>query len=351
MSRVQFVNTVGRQATLQDIADRVGMSRMSVSRILRGLQNTSPDTMEQIRAAIAETGYRVNRAASNLRQGRVLVTVGMVIDRLADPYLALVSDAVQDVAVGHDAILVVASAAHEPGGQDRLVEALLDRNVDGLLVYPSLDGSGDPPAHARDRPLVLLGRASDPGHADVVMADNVEGGYIATRHLIEHGHQRIAALAFSTGRAKGAVVPETDTLAGRLDGYRSALRDAGIAFDPRLVVDGGQSAESAADAARRVRDQSDPPTAIFATNNRMTVGVMRAFGVRLDGVALVGIDDFELADVFEPAITVVTQDPYVMGRQAAQMLFERVGGFTGESRRVIQPMTLVPRGSGELMPR
>ncbi|MDZ8170656.1 LacI family DNA-binding transcriptional regulator [Microbacterium xanthum] len=341
-----------RQATLQDIADIVGMSRMSVSRILNGKQKPPADVAERIQAAVVETGYRMNRAASALRQGTVLPTIGMVVDHLADPLFATVAEAAQEVATERGAVLVITSGDSGPGSESDLVEALLARNVDGLLLYPSAEGSGpDPRGPAVDRPMVLLGRSSGRDDVDVVLADNVAGGKMATEHLLAHGHRRIGVIAYGGSATVDDARAASDTLSGRLAGHRSALAAARVELDPTLIVAGGSSATSAAEAMARLLTLPDPPTAVFATNNRMTVGAIRALGSRLRGLALVGIDDFELAEVFDPAITVVTQDPAEMGRRAAEMLFERLDGLSAAPRRVVNPMTLVARGSGEVLAR
>lgn len=338
-----------RQATLQDIADIVGVSRMSVSRILNGKQNPPPELAERIQDAVRQTGYRMNRAASALRQGRVLTTIGMVVDHLADPLFATVAEAAQQVAAERGAVLVITSGDSGPETENDLVEALLARNVDGLLLYPSADvAPGAADGHGVDRPVVLLGRSSGHMNADVVLADNVAGGYLATEHLLRHGHTRIGVLAFGDSKVPYSSRSDDDTLAGRLDGHVRALADAGVPFDPALVFEAGSSAATAAHAMELLLALPDPPTAVFATNNRMTAGVIRALGSGLRGVALVGIDDFEMAEFFDPAITVVTQDPAQMGRKAAEMLFERLDGLKDPPRRFVAPMRLIARGSGEL---
>ena len=172
-----------RKATLQDIADIVGMSRMSISRILNGKQQTSPEQEERIREAIAATGYRLNRAARALRQGSILPTIGLVVPAFADPACAAVAEAVAEVADEHGALLVVVRAGGEAVAIRAGVDALISRNVDGVLLCgPSPDI--DVWAEDADRPVLAMAAASASRDELVASARSAAGELFA---LIDGG--------------------------------------------------------------------------------------------------------------------------------------------------------------------
>jgi LacI family transcriptional regulator len=187
--------------------------------------------------------------------------------------------------------------------------------------------------------------AVDPhtGSHDVptIESDNLHGGVLAAEHLIALGHRRIAYLGDRRS------VP---TATVRFRGYTRALERAGIPLDEALVRHGLAGVESADAAATALLTGPSPPTALFTSQNLVTIGVSRALRElgRQDSVALVGFDDFPLADLLRPGVTVVAQDTESMGRRAAQILFERLDGDTGPTRNYVVPTRLVVRGSGEI---
>jgi LacI family transcriptional regulator len=211
-----------------------------------------------------------------------------------------------------------------------------------LIVAPT---GADQSYLARDRQagvaLVFVDRPPNFLDADVVVADNAGGAAAAVAHLVAHGHRRIAFLGDR---------PEIHTAVERLRGYRSALAEHGIAADPALIHQGLVAPEQARAVTRALLDAPDPPTALFTSQNLITIGavtVLHALG-RQHAVALVGFDDIALAEVIDPPLTVVAQDAAGLGRAAAERLFARLDGDDGPSRRLELPTTLIPRGSGEV---
>jgi LacI family transcriptional regulator len=187
-------------------------------------------------------------------------------------------------------------------------------------------------------PVVFVDRPGAGLEADEVVLDNAAGARMAVTHLAAYGHRRIGAI----------VAPSRWATAQRLRGFRDAMRSEVGTVDPALIrrLPTGSVAE-AERAARELLALPDPPTAIFTTTGFMTQGLLRALGPRRD-VAVVGFDDFPLADMLPVPVTVVAGDPSVLGTVAAQLLFARIDGWVGEqTRRVVRP-TLIPRGSGEI---
>jgi LacI family transcriptional regulator len=177
--------------------------------------------------------------------------------------------------------------------------------------------------------------------ADAVVVANVRGAADGVRHLIGYGHRRIGYVGD---------IPGLYTARERYRGYTNALRSAKLGLDKELVRQGAHDIESAARAAAELLALADPPTAIFAGNNRATIGVLRQLRQSGTRVAVVGFDDFELADVLDPAVTVVGCDARALGRAAAERLFARLAGDNTPVNTTVLPTTLTERGSGELRP-
>ena len=219
-----------------------------------------------------------------------------------------------------------------------LVGALLRRRVDALLVVPA----GPDHRYISDTArTVFLDRPPRGIEADTVLLDNLGGARRAVEHLIAHGHTRIAHIGDTA---------ELYTASERLTGYREALAAAGLQADPSLIASGNHDAAAAQTAVEHLLGLPDKrrPTAIFASNNRNTVGALHALAGRASRVALVGFDDFELADLL--GTTVVRADPWRLGEQAAALAFARLDGDDRPPLEITVPTELIVRGSGEVAP-
>jgi LacI family transcriptional regulator len=333
------------------VANAAGVSPMTVSRVLNRSPLVAAETADRVRTVMEQLGFRLNQSARNLRQGRTVAMIGLVLDDIANPFYASLSHAVEEVARRHSALLVVSSCGSDPEREREVVTTLLDRGLDGLLMYPTVGEH----SYLRDdllekRPVVMLGRRPRGIDTDTVGVDNVGAAMRAVLHLADHGHRRIGIVGYGRGEQDGED-PTTDHRLGRIEGFRRGLAAVGLDYDPRLVRLNCSGVNEAAAAVRSLLALPEPPTAIFTMNNRMTVGALRALGTGLRGVAVVGFDDFELADIFDPPITVVTPDPLEMGRIAAETLFARLRGDDGPIKRTTLGISLIARGSGELAPR
>lgn len=171
--------------------------------------------------------------------------------------------------------------------------------------------------------------------ADCVLSDNLEGARVGVRHLLDAGHRRVAFIG-----NESAVYTSTQ----RLRGYRQAHRELDLEVETELVVLGQRTEGEAGEAVRRLLALADPPTAVFSQNNLLTVGSWRAIRTAVQVLGLVGFDDFSTADLLDPPVTVVAQDPESLGRRAAELLFARLDGKTGPARRVVIRTNLVIRG-------
>ncbi|GAA4571071.1 LacI family DNA-binding transcriptional regulator [Planotetraspora kaengkrachanensis] len=336
---------------MNDVAAEAGVALKTVSRVVNHEPGVNTATAERVQAAIDRLGYRRNDGARTLRQGRT-ASIGLVIEDVADPFYSGLSRAVEDIALGHDYLVFTGSSGESPTRERDLVLAFCARRVDGLIIVPAGDD------HEYLTPEVDAGIAAvfadrPPGtgpEADTVLCDNTGGSRAGVHHLIAHGHRRIAYVGDS---------PSIFTAAERLEGYRQALSAAGLPYDEGLVAMGPVDQGRVQADVERLLNSPDPPTALFTGNGRTTVASLRAFasfgpgGRRLGephgaDVALVGFDDFELADLLK--ITVVAQDPVGLGRTAAELLFQRLSGDEDAPRRVELPTRLIDRGSGEVRP-
>lgn len=331
----------GNRPTMKDVAARAGVGLKTVSRVVNGEEGVSPDTEHRVREAITALGFRRNDSARTLRKGRT-ASIGLVLEDLADPFYAPLSRAVEEVARAHGALLINGSSAEDPDRERELVLALCARRVDGLIIIPAGDD------HRYLTPEIEAGVAISfvdraPGliEADVVLSDSFAGAREGTAHLIAHGHRRIGFVGDQ---------PQIQTAAERLRGYRTAMAEAGLPVDGSWVSLGPTDPERVRSETARLLSGPEPVTALFAGNNRVTVTAVRVLAGQSRTVALVGFDDFELADLLSPPVTVVAQDPAQLGRSAAELLFRRLEGVDDPPRQLALPTRLIARGSGELPP-
>ncbi|MFJ9642101.1 LacI family DNA-binding transcriptional regulator [Streptomyces sp. NPDC101206] len=328
---------------MKDVAARAGVGLKTVSRVVNGESGVTPETVSRVQEAIEALGFRRNDSARVLRKGRT-ATVGLVLEDLADPFYGPLNRAVEEVARSHGALLINGSSAEDPDRERELALALCARRVDGLIVIPAGDD------HRYLEPEIRAGVATvfvdrPPGRieADVVLSGSRAGAREGVAHLIAAGHRRIGFIGDR---------PHIHTAAERLRGYRAAMAHAGLPVAPSWVSLGPTTPESVAAAARAMLTGPEPATALFAGNNRVTVTAVRVLAEHPDRhpVALVGFDDFELADLLRPGVTVVAQDAAALGRVATDRLFQRLAGAELPPTRIELPTRLIPRGSGELPP-
>ncbi|MFI6387569.1 LacI family DNA-binding transcriptional regulator [Nonomuraea sp. NPDC050547] len=323
--------------TMKDVASAAGVALKTVSRVVNGEPGVNPATAERVRAAIDALGYSRNESARVLRQGRTS-TVGLVIEDISDPFYSGLGRAVEQVAIAHGCLLLSGSSGENPERERELVRTFCARRVDGLIVVPA----GDDHSYLRPEldagtPAVFVDRPPGPEiDVDTVLCDNAGGARLAVAHLRKAGHRRIAFLGDS---------PSIFTAAERLKGYRAAL---GELSDPALVSMRAPDLAGTGADLERMLSLPDPPTALFTGNGRLTVTTLRALRGR--PLALVGFDDFELADLLTPGVTVVAQDPAGLGRVASELLFRRLAGDRGPAQHLQLPVRLIARGSGEQSP-
>jgi LacI family transcriptional regulator len=327
---------VNRRPTLKDVAERAGVSLKTTSRVLNGEKSVRPETEERVRAAMSELGFRPNYFARRLRLGADSSSIGLVIEDLSNPFYSGMAHAIEKRAHERSMLLIIGSSQREAEMERRLVASLSQRRVSGLIVVPA----GSDHAHLaaeqeRGLRIVCVDRPAEGIEADTVLADNYGGARLAVEHLLSHGHRRICYLGDDA---------QLYTNRQRLEGYCAALEGAQDLV--RLDLSDAAAAEA---ATRELLAGGDPPTALFAGNNLLTIGALHALrALRRSDVAVVGFDDFEAADLVVPGVTVVRHDPADLGRLAADRLFARLDGDGGAPVVKVLPVHLIPRGSGEV---
>jgi LacI family transcriptional regulator len=330
---------------MREVAALAGVSLKTVSRVVNREPNVSPSVRGRVERAVAKLDYRHNLAASNLRKANGRTgSLGALVQDISNSFSASVLRGIENAARDRGLALLAASLDEDADREMSLVRDLVTRRVDGLIMMPSTDRQDYLASELRaGLPMVFLDRPPSGIDCDYVIVDNVRGGRVATEHLLAAGHRRIALLTDN---------PRIYTAAGRTDGFHEAYAARGLSPDPTLVVAGLRNEEAGLAAVERLMDLTDPPTAIFASRNTLCVGAARALSRRglQRTVALVGFDDFPLADIVEPGLTVIRQDTARIADKVADLLFARLDGSTDLPHHVVLAPTLVVRGSGELTP-
>jgi LacI family transcriptional regulator len=325
-----------------DVARCAGVSLKTVSRVVNGEPGVREETTAAVQAAIDALAFRRNEAASNLRRGYSTSSLGLVLMDVANPFFSNLARAVEEVAFQHQFLVLSGSSDQDDERERKLALSLCSRRVDGLVIAPSgPDQSYLQPEIEAGTPVVFVDRPGSGVEADAVLVENARATQEAVAHLAAHGHRRIAFLGDH---------PALYTTMERRRGYGEGLRRLGLPQDPALVSMGTQNLESILAALEKLRTAHPPATALIAGNNRVSLLVLRALAGKPWKPALVGFDDLELADLLQPALTVIEQDSAALGRQAAELLFSRLEGDDGPPRRIVLPTRLIPRGSGERSP-
>ena len=323
-------------STIRDVAERAGVSPMTASRVLSGRGYASEAARDAVQGAAAELGYRPNSIARALVQGSTR-SIGLVVSDVENPFFAGAARAIADALEVGGYTVLLTNSDEDPEREERLVEALRSRQIDGLIVAPAAGSSRHLVRAVADGvPLVQIDRAVRGLEADAVLVDNGHGAAVAVDHLVALGHRRIACV--SDPHALGSARE-------RLEGFRRAARRHGL--DP-LVVEAAGVTQGDGRAAT-VRALELAPTALFTTSNFMTAGAMHAVtgqGLAIGrDVALIGFDDLDWTTLVDPPITVVAQPVAELGRTAATLLVARLGPGAHAPRRVRLKTALVVRQS------
>jgi LacI family transcriptional regulator len=327
------------------VAALAGVGIKTVSRVINNEANVSPQMQERVQRAITALNFKPHQGAGALRRGdRKTLTLGLLIDAVDNPFSASLNRAVESVASTRHTAVFAASFNDDADRERELVDAFTRRRVDGLILTTiTADHGYLQSEREQGMPIVFVDRPPIGLAVDAVLTNNHQAAYQATRHLIARGHRRIAhlgdELAISTARE-------------RRRGFTDAMTDSGLPDQADQHTDNLRGEEEAYAAVQRLMRLADRPTALFTSQNMITIGAIRALHHlgRQHEVAMIGFDDLALADTVSPGVTVMAQDPTRMGTIAAERLFARLDGDRSPAETVVVPARLIVRGSGEIAP-
>lgn len=328
---------------MRHVAKLAGVGIKTVSRVMNDEPGVSEVTRQRVLDASQRLNYQLDMAAASLRRtGRQTLSIGLLLPSVANPFSSKLHRAIENVLTPRGIAVFAASMDDDADREKTLVAAFLRRRVDGLVLTPVARSQAHTiPEHSRDLPMVFIEREPIGIDADAVVTNNAVAAAQAASHLLAHGHTKLAHLGDRTG-IQGE----------RRRGFIEELERAGLSTSRLPVREGLHNEESARRAALELLGGNEPPTAFFSSQNFITFGVMRALKeLRLSRkVALVGFDDFALADMMDPGVTVIAQHPERIGKVAAERLLARIDGDDRPPETYVVPSELIERGSGELSP-
>ncbi|HVJ07013.1 MAG TPA: LacI family DNA-binding transcriptional regulator [Acidisarcina sp.] len=307
----------GSPPTLSDVARKAGVGITTVSRVVNGGDQVSPQTLQRVKKVIQQMGFIPNQAARVLKGERTKI-IGILIPSIADPFFSTCAEAAQQIARANDSLLIVAGTNNDPRLEMESIRLLLRHSADGLLLVPANDQNSELAAflNSMSAAAVAFDRPVFSSRIGSVVTDNLEAAYRATQHLIQHGHQRILCLCGES---------QLYTLRERISGYRKAMEEARL---PSLVDMNVKDYRSAEYAIESHLSSDFPPDAILTLKNSTTIyafETLQKLEVPIpQKIALMGFDDFELAGTLRPSISVVQQPAEDLGRVAAELLFEQI---------------------------
>jgi LacI family transcriptional regulator len=331
-------------ATIQDVAKRAGVAPITVSRYINNSGYCSPETRARVEAAVAELGYVPNRLASGLRSKRTK-TLALVLTDITNPFFTTIARGVEDTANDAGYAVIFCNTDESIAKEKKYLQMLLEQRVGGIILVPALSVPESVAfIQKHETPVVVLDRRVSGIKADAVRCDSEMGAYQLTWLLLSLGHRHIAILSGPRG---------TSTAEDRVVGCQRALAEAHLKLPAGQAYYGFFTQQSGYDMTRQAMAKTPKPTALFAANNFIAIGALKALqdsGVRVpDDVALVGFDDLPPALITFPFFTVAAQPAYEMGKKATEILLSRLSNESSQPfQEIILPAEIVVRkSSGE----
>jgi len=326
--------------TIKQVAAHAGVSSATVSHVINGTRYVSDTVQEQVQRAMRELDYHPNALARSLRSGQTH-TLGMILPDSANPFFAEVGHSIEIAAFEARYSVILCNTENDFEKESLYIDVLTNKQVDGMIFVATGERSDSLKNLVEMKiPTVVMDRDFSGLELDVVLADSFQGGVLATQHLISLGHKRIGCIA-----GPSSINPSSRRLAG----YKQALQAANLAIEPDLIMNGDFHPESGWEIGRAMLSQRNAPTAVFASNDLMAMGVLRAateLGLHVpDDLALVGYDDIELASYTNPPLTTIKQPKVEMGLATLNFLLGRIKDKQAAPQRALLPVSLVVRGS------
>ena len=321
---------------MYQIAETAGVSIGTVSNVINGNLSVREKLRQRVLGAIRNLGYTPNQLSRGLRLNRTNI-IGMIVPDITNPYFPTVVRGVEDTAYENSYRLILCNTDDDPQKEISYLNDLWAFLPAGVLIIPAV---GSTISSNAGTPMVCLDRGPEGWKGDVVVVANFKGAYEAATHIIRMGHRRIAIIS---GPLHLTNAKE------RLEGFRSALREARISIDPEYLQEGRFDRASGHTCTTRLLRMLPRPTAIFAANDLMALGALSAvWEFKLtcpDDVSIVGFDGLDTTEFSDPALTTVCQPGYQLGRTAARLLLSRISGDEGPARKIVLATELKIRNS------
>lgn len=327
--------------TISDVAKLARVSTMTVSRVVNNSGYISQETRDRVEKAIAQLGYVPNALARSLRDKQTR-TIALIVTDITNPFFTTLARGVEDVTRSAGFSVIFCNTDESEAEEREYVRLLMQKQVDGFLLVPA-DGSTESAALLRGRgvPVVVLDRRLHESDVDQVRCDSEQGAFLLVQHLLALKHTRIAALSGSK---------HVSTAVDRVAGYLRALQGAGISADHEIILFDQFTQGDGYQMARRVLDITPQPTALFAANNLIAFGAIRAVrerGLRIpEDISIATFDDLPLTLMVDPFLTVAAQPAYEIGSRATELLLSRLAGEGPAAiQEIVLPTELIVRGS------
>jgi LacI family transcriptional regulator len=327
-----------KRTTIAEVAKRAGVSATTVSHVLTGNRPVATATRRRVEQVVEEIGFRPNGLARSLRIQRSN-TIALIIPDITNPFYPVLARGLDD-ALGGDYRTLICYTDADRDREQAFVADASDRKADGIVIVAfRIDASDLKDSIHSAIPVVSVGDGIDDPGIDIVLTNDENGAFEATRYLLELGHRRVAFIGGTEGPGRR-----------RMAGYRRALEQAGIAFRPDLAALGGWNRHGGSTAMQKLLAIAEPPSAVFCANDLMAIGAldaMREQGLSVpEDLAIVGYDDIDAAAMVNPPLTTVANPAYEVGEAAGRLLLDRITGlYTGARRDVVLRSQLIKRES------
>ena len=323
--------------SIKDVAEAAGVSTATVSRVLTNGLHVRPEVRERVLAAVERLGYRPNLVARSLRSQQS-TTLGLIVSDIRNPFFTAISRAVEDTAYEQGYSIMLCNTDENPEKETIYLNLMQDTGIAGVIISPTRQNDAIFTGPNFPLPIVVVDRPIVNGDVDAVLLDNVAAAYRLTTHLIEQGYQRIGILSseMSTGQERQL-------------GYEKALRAHGFTLQTEYMKNIAPKVEAGYEATLKLLDTVVPPDALFTINSLLAAGALQAIRERNltipDDIALVTFDETTWASLVQPAITLIAQPTYEIGKTATELLLQRIADPGRPTRRVILTGQLLVRGS------
>ena len=330
--------------TIHEVALRAGVSAATVSHVINGTRFVSDEARQRVTAAMDELDYRPNTLARSLRRGRTQ-TIGLILPDSSNPFFAEIAHGIEQAAFARGYNVILCNTDGNIHKERLYLHLLADKQVDGVLLDTE---AHDPqalrsylPAHL---PVVLVDRDFADNPFDVVLADSLQGAQEAVAYLIGQGHRRIACMSGPQNLLSAAQ---------RREGYSHTMNQAGLEIRPEWIYPGAFRPDVGRQGARQLLKLQPAPTAIFACNDMLAIGALRAatdLGLHVpDDFSVVGFDDVEMASFTSPTLTTIAQPKQEISRRAVERLIQKIGAPAEGGVRELVPTRLILRESTGLV--